>query len=100
VSLHLTNGTGSPIARSVAAALAGGRDVHVILQGRGMRPVTAICSWSRTARAFECSLRLPAVITDGRLSTATLTATENVGAGFGTVPGVRGSRDPQAVSFR
>ena len=100
VSFRLTNGAGTPIARSLAAALAHARDVRVALTAHGMRRVAATCTWSSAARLFKCSLRLPAAIATGRISKAMLTATENVGTGLVVVPAIKGSHDPQTVRFR
>jgi hypothetical protein len=61
-------------------------------------PVTSACAWSRSAQAFQCSVKTPKSVHPGK--GYTLTAYENVGMGFVVVPGVKTSVDPETIYFR
>jgi uncharacterized protein YjbI with pentapeptide repeats len=99
VRFRLTNANGTPVAGSIAAALARAGLVRVTLRGPGISPVAARCSWQSPARYFRCTVRHGAVRT-GRSVRYTLTVTENVGAGFLTAPAIRGASDPEVIHFR
>ena len=98
VKFRLAGSSGTAIAPSVAAGLAAGHDVRVVLRGPGVSPLTSACAWSRSAQAFQCSVKTPEGVHPGK--GYTLTAYENVGTGFVVVPGVKTSADPETIYFR
>jgi uncharacterized protein YjbI with pentapeptide repeats len=100
VRFRLTNASGTPISASLATALAAAHDVRATLRGPGIKAVTANCTWSATQRDLACAIRVPSGVRTGSAQKYTITATENVGTGFLTVPGVRGADDPEVVHFR
>ncbi len=99
VQFRLANAAGYPVAAAIAAALATGHDVQVVLTGPGIKPVTASCGWNSRTRSFSCTLKVPAKVEFGRTHRYKIAAEENVGTGFVLAPAVHGSSDPLVVTF-
>ena len=57
------------------------------------------CGWSASHGYFICALPIPAATRTGSHWRYTLTAGENVGTGFLSVPGVR-TADPEVIHFK
>lgn len=100
VLFRLTDASGTPIPSARAAALAAARHVRATLRGPGISAVTVVCGWNATHRYFACAIRIPAGIRTGAHWQYILTAGENAGTGFVSVPGVRGAVDPEVIHFR
>jgi hypothetical protein len=62
--------------------------------------VTVLCGWNATQKAFTCAIRIPSGVRTGSEQHYTLTAGENVGTGWPTVPAVRGTVNPEVIHFR
>ena len=82
-----------------AAALASTYDVRATLRGPLTSPVISSCSCNASAKEFQCSITRPRHIRTGRTHKYSITATENVGGGFLTVPPDALSQNPESVYF-
>jgi uncharacterized protein YjbI with pentapeptide repeats len=100
VRLRLTSATGRTIPASVAKALAAASDVQATLRGPGIPVVATTCSWNATQQDITCAIRIPSGVRTGSAQRYTITADENVGTGFLTVPAVGATTDPEVVHFR
>jgi uncharacterized protein YjbI with pentapeptide repeats len=100
VRLRLTSANGAAISASLAKALAAAHDVRATLQGPAIKAVTVYCGWNASQQDLTCAIGIPSGVRTGSSQRYTLTATENVGTGFLTVPAVRGTADPEVIHFR
>lgn len=98
-TFRLETANGRAISAGTASSLARARDVRVLFEGPGIRPMTATCAWSSRARVFACSVKIPARVRTGRRNKYTITAEENVGTGFYLVPAVQRVPNPETVYF-
>lgn len=97
---RLTNASGTAIPASLAKALAEARDTRATLTGPGIKAVTATCTWSASQQDLTCAVRIPPGARTGSSQKYTLTATEDLGDGFLTVPAVHGTTDPEVIHFK
>ena len=100
VSFRLLSASGKPIPAATARALSWAQDTRVVLSGPGIRPVSSFCSWSASARAMTCTLKIPAKARTGRKYRYTLTAQEDLGALFYAVPAFGRATSSLSVFFR
>jgi uncharacterized protein YjbI with pentapeptide repeats len=100
VRFRLTSANGAAISASLAKALAAAHDVRVTLQGPGIKAVTVYCGWNASQQDLTCAIRIPSGVRTGTAQRYTLTAAENVGTGFLTVPVVKGGANPEVIHFR
>jgi sugar lactone lactonase YvrE len=94
----LTNAAGKPIPAATAAALAKAGDVNAVLTGPGITAQTAACGWYSIV--FECSVTTPKTVKTGTGNPYTITAQENVGAGFLTAPPIAPAKNPDTIYFK
>jgi hypothetical protein len=99
VRFRLTDAAGTAIPAKTAAGLASTYDVRATLRGPLTSPVVSSCSWETSAREFQCLITRPRHIRTGRSHEYSITATENVGGGFVTVPPDALSQNPEPVYF-
>ena len=99
VTFRLANGNGVTIPASTEAALAAHHQVRATLRGPGIKPVVASCSWNAKAKYLECAIATPRHVRTGRPHRYSVTATENLGSGFVTVPADAASENPEPVYF-
>jgi uncharacterized protein YjbI with pentapeptide repeats len=99
VRFRLVNAKDVAISAGTAKALAFAQDLRVALAGPRIRAVSAFCSWNAAARAFSCVLKIPAKAETGKRHKYTITAEENVGTGFYSVPVVGRSANPESIRF-
>ena len=97
---RLANAGGTAISGTLAGALAAGHHVQATLRGPGIAAVTANCGWNAVGKYLSCAVKIPGGVKTGVKPQYTITAVENVGTGFVTVPGVHGATDPDTVHFR
>ncbi len=97
---RLTGSNGAAITSSTAAALATARKVKSTLTGPGIKPVAAVCTWSTTARVFNCTIKIPAGVQTGKSHRYSITTTENLGTGFIRVPVVAKKANPEVIHFK
>lgn len=100
VRFRLVNAKGVAVSAATAKGLAWAQDVRVTLTGPGIRAVSAFCTWSAAARTFHCTLKIPANVATGRRHKYSITAAENVGTGFYSVPGVGRAANPETIHFK
>ena len=100
VTFRLTNGSGTPIPATLAAALAGANKVRVTLRGPGISAVTAGCSWSPTSKRFRCVVKIPARAETGSSKRYSVTAYENPGTGFLAAPPTGSAVNPEYIRFK
>ncbi len=74
-------------------------DVRVTMRGPGIGPTRAVCSWDASAREFACKLKIPAKVRTGKKNKYTITAEEDLGTGFYTVPVVGRVVNPETIYF-
>jgi hypothetical protein len=97
--LTTSSSSTTPIAASVAAALAAAGKVKATLAGPGITAQTVTCSWITPGLYFQCNLNTP----KKGLQTGvnyTITVTEAVGTSFVTAPAVGSAVNPETVSFK
>lgn len=99
VRFRLVNAKGTAISAATAKVLAFAQDVRVTLAGPRIHAVSAFCNWSAAARAFSCVLKIPAKVETGRRHKYTITAEENLGTGFYSVPVVGRAANPETIRF-
>jgi uncharacterized protein YjbI with pentapeptide repeats len=99
VRFRLANAEGTPIPADFAAALGKAGDVRVTLRGPRITQVVT-CAWAAASRVFECTVPIPAGVGTGHKHPYTLTASDNLGSGFLTVPVVGRAVNPQTIYFR
>jgi uncharacterized protein YjbI with pentapeptide repeats len=99
VRFRLVDAKGTAISAATAKALAFAQNVRVTLTGPRIHTVRAFCNWSASARAFSCALKIPAKVTTGKRNRYTITAEENVGTGFYSVPVVGRAANPESIRF-
>lgn len=99
VEFALANGLGTPAAAARQAGLGSHQGVRATLAGPGISPVVAGCDWNPAAKLFTCTIARPAGIKTGPQEHYTITASENVGSGFVTVPPDAFSENPEPVTF-
>jgi uncharacterized protein YjbI with pentapeptide repeats len=99
VRFRLANASGTAISGTLEAALAAGHHVQATLRGPGIAAVTANCGWNAVGKYLSCAVKTPSRVKTGLKPQYTITATENVGTGFVTVPGVHDATDPDTVHF-
>ncbi|MGO8958907.1 MAG: pentapeptide repeat-containing protein [Streptosporangiaceae bacterium] len=97
---RLLGAGGKPISAATAKALAWAQGVRVMLRGPGIRPVSAFCTWSTSARSFSCALKIPGKVRTGKKNRYTITAEENVGTGFYPVPATGTQANPVSLYFK
>ena len=97
---RLTDVNGQPAYAPFQAGLAADHDVRVTLRGPGITAVTVNCGWNASQADLTCAIRIPSGVRTGSSQRYTLTATENVGTGFVTIPAVRGTANPEVIHFR
>ncbi|HEX3488685.1 MAG TPA: pentapeptide repeat-containing protein [Streptosporangiaceae bacterium] len=95
---RLVNAAGTAISATTAGNLAWAHDVRVTLRGPGISPASAFCTWSTSAKALSCALKIPAKVLTGRKYT--LTAGENLGTGFYAAPVVGHVVNPETIYFK
>lgn len=96
----LVSASGQAIPAKAASQLAWAKDIRVVLAGPGIKAVTAFCEWSGTAREFGCTVKIPAGVKTGHSHKYTITAQEDVGSQFYSVPAVGKTGNPEVVHFR
>jgi hypothetical protein len=100
VRFRLATASGQSLSAALSSAIAAARHVRVTLTGPGISPVAALCGWQASARYFQCSLAIPAAVRTGSAQRYSVTAAENVGKGFETVPAVGAGSNPEIIHFR
>ena len=88
--------TGAPFQENLAAT----HDLRVTQSGPGIKAVTVNCGWNASQQDLTCVIRIPSGVRIGSSQRYTLTATENVGTGFLTIPIVHGTVNPEVIHFR
>lgn len=74
-------------------------DVQATLRGPGISRVVTTCTWNARRQYLVCSMATPRHIRTGRSHHYSITATENLGSGFVTVPPSAASENPEPVYF-
>ena len=74
--------------------------MRAALRGPGLSAVTVNCGWNAAQQDLACVIRIPSGTRTGTAQRYTITATENVGTGFLTIPAVHGTTDPEVIHFR
>lgn len=83
---------------TIPAALAVKHNLRATLRGPGISPAVSICSWNTKGKVLVCSIATPSHVQVGKRYT--ITATENLGSGFVTIPIDPYSENPEPVTFR
>jgi hypothetical protein len=83
-----------------AKALGAAHDVRVTLSGTHIKTVTVNCGWNAAQQDLACSIGIPSGVLVGSNRNYDIKVWENVGTGFLTVPGVRGTADPEVIHFQ
>lgn len=100
VRYRLVNQNGVAIPANTAKALAAARAVRATLRGPFIKPVVSICTWNSLGKYLRCSIPTPRHVRTGTRHRYTITASENLGTGFVTVPVTAASENPETVHFR
>jgi hypothetical protein len=98
VRFRLARIDGTTISAHTQAALAARHDVRARLRGPGISPVVSTCSWNTLGKFLVCPIATPPHVKVGKRYT--ITATENLGSGFVTIPIDPYSENPERVTFR
>lgn len=98
VKFRLTKASGTPISATLAAALAAAHKVQAVLKGPGISPVPAACGWNATGLYFQCTIARPAGVKTGKAYS--VTANENLVAGFTRAPAVGTAVNPETIFFK
>jgi hypothetical protein len=74
--------------------------VRATLDGPGISAQSATCAWNSRRRYFQCDIATPNGPATGKSNAYTITASEDVGAGFITAPPVGAAINPETVYFK
>jgi hypothetical protein len=99
VRFRLAKIDGTIIAARTQAALAARHDLRATLRGPGISPEVATCSWNSKGKFLVCPIATPSHPRIGNRRHYTITATENLGTGFVTIPVDPFSENPEPISF-
>jgi hypothetical protein len=99
VRFTLANAAGKAIPASTEAALAAAHDIRATLRGPGIKAVVSSCSWNAHGKYAQCVIPRPLHVRTGARNKYSITATENLGSGFVTVPVDYQSENPEPVYF-
>jgi Pentapeptide repeats (8 copies) len=98
VRFRLARIDGTSVPARTQAALATRHDVRATLRGPGISPVVSTCSWNTQGKFMVCPIATPPHVQVGKRYT--ITATENLGSGFVTIPIDPYSENPERITFR
>lgn len=99
VVFNLATATGAPIAASVGAAIGMAEKVQVTLAGPGITATTVDCPWQSYGGGFACTIADPHGIEKGTSHSYTITAVEEPGTSFQTVPALSNTANPETIHF-
>lgn len=97
VRFRLARIDGTIIPARTQSALAAHHRLQATLRGPGISPVVVTCSWNARGKFVVCPVPRPPHVRVGRRYT--ITATEDLGTGFVTIPIDPFSENPEPVSF-
>jgi len=103
VRFRLFNADRKPLTGAAPAELAAQHRLRVTLRGPGIAAATGHCQWNAAHGYLTCAVKMPGGVRTGTKARYTITAYENLGAGFVLLPGpwgVIGTEDPETVHFR
>jgi hypothetical protein len=100
VRFRLTLYTGASVFGGTQASLAAAHGVRATLSGPGIKAVTVNCGWNASQANLTCAIPIPSGVRTGSSQRYTITAAENVGTGFLTIPAVLGTVNPEVIHFR
>src|SRR5262249_33936229 len=100
VKFVLTDALGAPLPATIAAALAAAGRVQATLDGQGMTPISAACTWDSAGLFFQCNIKTPTLEKVGSNYPYTITAGENLTGDFVRAPGVGSANNPIQIYFK
>jgi uncharacterized protein YjbI with pentapeptide repeats len=99
VVFNLATTTGAAIPASVGAAIGLADRVQATLAGPGITATTVYCPWQSYGGGFACTIADPHGIEKGTSHSYTITATEEPGTSFQTVPVLSNTANPETIHF-
>ena len=70
------------------------------LTGPSVSPASAMCRWNSASQYFRCVIKTPTGARTGKTASYSITATENLGAGFMPAPSAGTAVNPETIYFK